>query len=462
MRQSEWLNSTPLRVALMYTALSLLTFLVAGAVAYQFMKWELQREQDRSISQMFSVIASSYEGGRSDFLDTLNAYVRATPGHARLFRVTSRQGREFAGNFTPVSTLQPGWSTLVGRDLGLEPDGYYRLYTGRVHGVDLTVGASGQQIDDLESLAINGYAWAFVFVALVTFGGGGVLASRLQRRLDAIHSTMDRVASGDLYARVPITGRNDDIDSLAVKLNKALERLATNVEGVRQVSVDIAHDLKTPLGRLKIRLMKAKDLQQKGLPLGDIIDLAVEQVDQINAIFEALLRITRIESGARKARFDSVDLNEICATLLDIYEDVATDSEMVLTYKKPDIRKARIRGDRDLLIQMLSNLIENSIRHCPAGARIEIGLSEVSGDFLLSVQDNGPGIPEQERERVLRRFYRLELSRTMPGSGLGLSLVKAIADLHEARVKLEDSHPGLRVSVTFPYKLSQTSASTAK
>lgn len=461
MRPNEWLNSTPLRVALMYAALSLLAFLVAGAVAYQFMKWELQREQDRSIREMFSVIANAYEGGRPDFMDTLNAYIRATPDHARLFLVFSDQGQQIAGNFTPAFVLRPGWNTLAGRDLGLEPDGYYRLYTGRVHGVDLTVGASGQQIDDLESLAINGYAWAFLFVALVTLGGGGVLASRVQRRLDAIHSTMDRVASGDLYARVPVSGR-DDIDRLAVKLNKALDRLATNVEGVRQVSVDIAHDLKTPLGRLKIRLMKANDLQQKGLPVGDQIDLAVDQVDHINAIFEALLRIARIESGARKARFDSVDLSEMCATLLDIYEDVATDAAMILTYKKTDISEAWIRGDRDLLVQMLSNLIENAIRHCPAGTHIEIGLSEVSGGFLLSVQDDGPGIPEPERESVLRRFYRLEKSRTMPGSGLGLSLVKAIADLHEARLKLEDSNPGLRVSVTFPYKLSQTSASTAK
>lgn len=451
MRPTDVWHSTALRAALLTAALSLLAFAAVGAVAYQFMQSELLREQDQALRETFTVFTRAYENGegRGDFIDTLRAYVRAAPQHRRLYRAqVADSGRLLAGNFTPRTPLPQGWSARSGTALGLETDTAYRLLTGRVHDVTLTVGVSQQSVDTLESLALQGFSSALLVLALIAFGGGGWLGVRAQRRLDAIGRTMDRVAAGDLSARVPERGRGDDIDRLAIQLNQALGRLQATVEGIRQVSVDIAHDLKTPLGRLKIRLLDAQESQARGEDAGVALAAALTQADHLNAVFEALLRIARLESGARQARFDCVDLNEVLSFAHEIYAEVAVDAGMSLTLNT-SAAQADVRGDRELLVQLVANLIENTLRHCPAGTRIELGIAAEGEALTLTVRDDGPGIPAAERERVLRRFYRLDKSRSRPGSGLGLSLVKAIAGFHGAELKLDDARPGLRVSMRF-------------
>ncbi|APZ42405.1 sensor histidine kinase [Acidihalobacter ferrooxydans] len=451
MRPTEIWRSTALRAALLTAALSLLAFVLVGAVAFGLMQRELLHEQDQALRETFAVFANAYEheDGRRDFTDTLRAYMRAAPHRQRLFRARSAQGRVLAGNFTPQHALSDGWLSVPGTALGLNTDTHYRLLTGRVHDLTLTVGASQHSIDALETFASQGFALALLFLALIALGGGGWLGVRAQRRLDAIGRTMDRVAAGDLAARVPRSGRGDDIDRLAAQLNQALDRLQATVEGIRQVSVDIAHDLKTPLGRLKIRLLDAQERQARGEKTVEALDAALAQADQLNTTFEALLRIARLEGGAREARFACVDLHEVAATLHEIYAEVAADGGMTLETAYRATQAASVRGDRELLVQLGANLIENALRHCPAGTRIELAVETEGDGVALVVRDDGPGIPAAERERVLRRFYRLDKSRTRPGSGLGLSLVKAIAGFHGARLALEDARPGLRVSVLF-------------
>jgi signal transduction histidine kinase len=236
------------------------------------------------------------------------------------------------------------------------------------------------------------------------------------------------------------------MDQLAVNLNAMLDRIQALMESLKRVSDDIAHDLRTPLSRLRHRLEAARG---RTGPEGDaVIEQSLAEVDAILETFSALLRISQIEAGARRAAFAEVSLERILSTLSEAYAPVAEDRGQRLKTVRTAVPP--ILGDRELLTQMVANLIENSIRHCPPGVEITVALALENGAPLLSIADTGPGIPARERENVLRRFYRLESSRTTPGSGLGLALVKAVADLHGASIELADNSPGLRVTVRFP------------
>jgi signal transduction histidine kinase len=233
-------------------------------------------------------------------------------------------------------------------------------------------------------------------------------------------------------------------------MNRALDRLSGLVEGMRQVSTDIAHDLKTPLNRLKMTVEQAIQQSESGQETLALLLEARAEADHINATFEALLRVSQIEAGARKTRFKRVDLSAIVASVAEIYGDVAIDNGQSIQFDPSSSPSQWVQGDPELLTQMFVNIVENAITHCPAGTVIAIGSSVDGNSPRAVVADNGPGIPPEERELVFRRLYRLDKSRTTPGSGLGLSLVKAIAELHGALVLLEDNQPGLTVVVQFP------------
>jgi signal transduction histidine kinase len=257
------------------------------------------------------------------------------------------------------------------------------------------------------------------------------------------------VSQGNLAVRVPLIGNGDDIDGVSGQINAALARLSALVEGMRQVSADIAHDLKTPLNRLDMILETATCAALNG---GDACaDLADARAEcrQINQTFEALLRIAQIEAGARKARFVDVGLDAIVGGIVEIYGEVAEDYGKSLSSKVAPGSGHVIHGDGELLTQMFANLVENCLRHTPARTEIELAVARRSDRIVASVNDNGPGIPIEERGKVFQRLYRLDKSRSTPGSGLGLSLVRAIADLHEATIELEDRHPGLGVVISF-------------
>jgi signal transduction histidine kinase len=261
---------------------------------------------------------------------------------------------------------------------------------------------------------------------------------------------MDDVSNGRLDARIPLLGNGDDIDGVSAQVNAALERLAALVDGMRQVSADIAHELKTPLNRLQMILEAAADKTARGEAVAGELAEAREESLQINETFDALLRIAQIEAGARKARFVELDLNGVVESIGEIYADVADDDGKSLSSAPLQGAPCLVHGDRDLLTQLFANLVENALRHCPEGTTIRLSVKRQADRILAEVADNGPGIPAQEREMVFQRLYRLDASRTTPGSGLGLSLVRAIADLHGATIALEDREPGLGVIVSFP------------
>ena len=450
MRRDSPLRSTSFRLAITVAALLFTAFLLSGGVAYRYVKSELLHWRDRQIMEMFRVLSETYNADKpEEFIDAVNAHVAATQSHDSVFLLQGPNGGVLASNVRQIRS-NSGWSELPGAELGIDVDFPYRLYEGKVGDYRLVVGLSGGVIDELEEIMLASLFWSSIVVIALAVGGGAALGMRAQQRVNAVRETMESVAQGKLDARIPLIGNGDDIDRLSEDVNGALERLSTMVEGMRQVSADIAHDLRTPLNRLKILIDTASKKYERGVPVADELTAAFAECNRINEIFGALLRIAQIESGARRERFTNIDISAIFENVAQIYHDVAEDAGQTFLYTSVVSAPTTVHGDRELLTQLFVNLIENAIRHCPKGAKIECSLRVLSGSIVAAVADNGPGIPPNERENVLRRLYRLEKSRTTPGSGLGLSTAKAITDLHGARLTLEDNGPGLRISVEFP------------
>jgi signal transduction histidine kinase len=316
-------------------------------------------------------------------------------------------------------------------------------------GIYLFVGRDTSQISATRVRIIQAFAW-IEGVSIVLAGLGGIFFSvQFMRRIDAITRTCQSIVAGKFNDRIPLRGSGDELDTLSVAINNMLDRISTLLDNLRQVSSDVAHDLRTPLTHLRNRLEEAR---QKSVTTDDyaaVVSHAIDDTDHLLVIFSALLRISQIESGSRLAAFSTLSLTDILERIYEMYGPVAEDEHHVLLH---DIQKdVRIRGDGELLTQMFSNLIENAIRHTPSGTRILIRLAVSGNTVAASVEDNGPGIPLGEYDKVFRRFYRLTSSRSTPGYGLGLALVTAIANLHNAKIELGDNHPGLRCLISFDH-----------
>jgi signal transduction histidine kinase len=449
MRRGELARSTPFRLAITFGVLFLGAFILSGLVVYQLIKHEMYRQHDQTVRRIFLSLAGTYDDDRADFLDTVRNNIEATRHYHGIYLVVGSDGSKLVGNI-PLIDVPDGWSTLPAASVGIKSDLEYRIFAGPVRDTRLVVGESYRDVEGLENLTLGSLAWTSILVLALSLAGGTLIAARAERRLQTVRETMDRVARGDLAARIPLQGKSDDIAMLSNDINLALGRLQSNVEGMRQVSTDIAHDLKTPLNRLGISLEEARRKLARGRSADDDINAADAEVQQINNTFEALLRIAQIESGARRARFERVDLSKVIEEVAELFGGALEDAGMSVETSVP-AGPCTIEGDRQLLMQLFSNLVENALRHCPAGTDVRL-FATISGNAVISgVEDNGPGIPPHEREKVFQRLYRLERSRTSPGTGLGLSLVRAIVDIHDAHVTLEDASPGLLAKVTFPH-----------
>lgn len=255
----------------------------------------------------------------------------------------------------------------------------------------LAVGLADADQEALQNIVLGAFGWAGLVAGLATVAAGAILAARVQNRLSSAEAAVALVAHGDLSARLPVSGRGDDLDRISTAINVSLVRLEGSFEAMRQVSADIAHDLRTPLNRLRIRIENAATRLADGLPAQYDLTEAIAESDRINETFSALLRIAQIETGARRAQFTTFDLAALMRTMAEIYADVAADAGQAL---HPDIAgPAWVSGDRELLTQALANLIENAIRHCPPGTTITCAVQGAADRVTASVRDTGPGIP---------------------------------------------------------------------
>ncbi|MFS8050845.1 ATP-binding protein [Rhizobium sp. BR 314] len=450
MYRARLLRSTPFRLALSFGLFFIVALLVAGTIAYGLMERELARAIDRSVGDTYSVVASTYSSNDlEDLIAAVDTYSALKSAGDQAFLLLNRRGERLAGNIR-TAQIKPGLSTMAAADLGLSGEDPIRVMAGSVDGNLLFVGQSYRETDAIEHIVLASFLWASGLIVAVAIVGGALLARRATRRLESIERTMIKVSGGNLACRIPVRGNGDDIDVVSTHMNQALGRLSGLVESMRQVSADIAHDLKTPLNRLRMTIEQALQQQGQTETVESLLLDAREECDRIDATFGALLRISQIEAGAGKGRFKPLDLREAMSSVAEIYEHVAEDNAQKLELNLQAPAPAAIQGDHELLTQLFVNLIENAITHCPAGTKMVMTLAATEQSYLACISDNGPGIPEQERELVFRRLYRLDKSRTTPGNGLGLSLVKAIADLHSAAITLEDGGPGLRICLSFP------------
>jgi signal transduction histidine kinase len=310
----------------------------------------------------------------------------------------------------------------------------------------LVVGEGLDVLEDSREAMIDGFLTSLGLIVLLGLPCAAIIAWRFDRRLGRTLDALTAYASGELSRRLPVAGTGDELDRMAFAVNAVLDRMSVLMETTRQVTTDVAHDLKTPMTRLRHRLAEAEGASPAEVT--DVIRAAAAEAEQIIGTFDALLRLSEIEAGARRARFDRVDLSDVLETVADAY---GPDAEQAAHRFETRIgRELKVQGDRELLIQAFANLVENAIRHAGKGATIRLAAMARGASIEAIVSDTGPGVPETERPRVLRRFGRLEASRSTPGIGLGLTLVNAIAELHNARLELADNRPGLRVLISFP------------
>jgi signal transduction histidine kinase len=253
--------------------------------------------------------------------------------------------------------------------------------------------------------------------------------------------------AGDLTQRLPLTSAGDEIDSLSDNLNRMLERTERLMKGMRTVTDSIAHDLRTPLNRLRNRLEGVVNRQDSQPETQTEIEAAVGETDTLISTFNALLLIAEAEAGVVREAMGRVDLPAVVDGIAELYAPVAEEKNITLDVAPSGA--ARIEGNRSLISQALANLIDNAIKYTPEGGKVRVAVTDTAGGIALSVADNGPGIPAADRPRVLERFVRLDGSRNAPGTGLGLSLVAAVARLHDARFELTDNAPGLKATLIF-------------
>lgn len=451
------LRTTPFRLALLYLGLFVISVGVILAVVYRSTAGFLEEEIGATIALEVSGLQDQYRNaGLRGLVDSVRE--RSAVGHTNsIYLLTTPGGVILAGNLSgwPDATPGPGgWTHFKISDYGgvnnrpstamavsfILP-GQFRLLVGR----DMS------ELDQLRGRMAVSLRWVFLVTVVLGLGGGLLLARGAMRRIEAINRTTHRIMAGDLSGRVPRGGGGDEIDRLAGNLNAMLDQIERLMTGMRQVTESVAHDLRTPLSRLRARVELAliRETDDPEVYRAVLQDTILE-ADRLLATFTALLSIAEAESGANRKALEPVRLAEVVRLAADLYEPVAEEKGLTLTI---DIRaEPTVRGNEQLLAQAVSNLLDNAIKYTPEGGRIALSL-EGGGPgqaARITVADNGPGIPPDMREKVLERFVRLDTARASPGNGLGLSLVDAVARLHGASLRLEDNEPGLRVGILFP------------
>lgn len=435
-------RSFSLRLAALYAGAFALAVIVLGVVTLLATREALRRQFDARIGAEAAGLAQEFRTeGLSSVVQAVEERDRS-PG-ALDYGLQGARGEPVAGKLAQARTPL-GWSSLGKPQQNGEAESIRVLTTVLPDGHRLVVGNIDEQSEELQHTVLASFAWAFAGVVALGVIGGYGLGRDVHRRLATMTAAAEAIIDGDLAHRIPEQGSNDDLDRVAAAFNRMLDRIASLMTSLRQVSDDIAHDLRTPLTRLRQKLEASLALETPAAR-AEAVSSALDDVDAILETFAGLLRIAQIEGGARRAAFQTVDMAALAGTVVEAFAPSAEDAGQSLGLKADG--PLMVEGDPELLTQMLVNLVDNALRHAGPKAKVEVGAQRRGADVIVTVSDNGPGVPESERGRVFDRFYRLEQNRSSPGSGLGLALVAAIARLHGARVSLADAGPGLQVRV---------------
>jgi signal transduction histidine kinase len=439
-------------------ALYFLVFAVSVLGVLLFVYWTsadfVERQTEATLEAEITGLAEQYaQRGLSGLVQIVAARSAGDRGDGMVYLVTDPDGRPLAGDiaswpagvpahagrlsFTTAARVKERIETHPAQGASFIIPGGYRLLVGR----DISDGTA------FRNRVKTTLLWAGLVALGVGLLGGTAMSRNLLRRVELVNRTSERVMAGNLSDRVPLDGTSDEFDQLAANLNRMLDQIERLMTAMREVTDDVAHDLKTPLSRMRVRLELALRAPADGSAQTEAIRSAIDEADRLLGTFNALLSIAELESGMRRDENEALDLSEVARWAAELYEPVAEEKGFLLSLAtEPGVR---IRGSRHLLSQALANLLDNALKYA-GGGEIQIRVLGGEGRAALEVTDRGQGIPEADRGTVFDRFVRLQRSRSTPGNGLGLSLVRAVMRRHRGTVELSDNRPGLRVRLEFP------------
>ena len=435
------------------TLIYVLVFGLSVVALFSFIYWStigfMERQTDAVIQAEIQGLAEQYERrGLAGLVDVIGDRVRRDPEDRSAYLLVDSNLRPLAGNvsYWPRAFNQQGeWVNFVIAATDEEQVPVRAQVLGVGPGFRLLVGREIRELEQIDQLLRQTAIWGLGLTVGLALAGGLLMGVSAQRRVSQLNRTTRRIIAGDLSQRVPVRGGRDEHEELATNVNAMLDQIESLLSGVRHVGDSIAHDLRGPLTRLRTRL---EALAYEREPNRQSIEQCLAQADGLLETFNALLRIARVESGAYRSAFAEVDLSRILRDACELYQAAAEERGIALRLNcAPD---AKAFGDRELLAQALSNLLDNAVKYTPADGHIDVHLSHVDKRISVSVADTGPGIAETDRERVLARFARLDQARSKPGNGLGLALVRAVADQHDGQLTLTDNAPGLIVTLELP------------
>ncbi len=454
---AEVLRSSAFRIAGAYSILFVASLIASLSIIYLKAADELRGDLREKIeAETVRLLAIHRTNGTAGLAGAIE---RCFPC-AFFYRLEDNAGKRLAGGLE-TATQAFGWYEVGVYDSPEERlDGdattVQVLGTALVGGATLAVGASYEGIDDLREVISFASIWVVGLTALLALAGGLIIYRTSMRRVDMITRSSQAIMTGNLRHRLPLNGTGDELDRLSASINQMLERIEQLMAGMKQVTSSIAHDLRTPLGRLRQMLELAREEKRTDKACQAVFERAIAEMNSILETFDALLQIGKIEAGAAAQRFAKVNLSEMVAGLSESYRPVIEDNAQLL---ETSIETGVVViGDRTLLIQMLVNLLGNAIHHCGPGTEISLNLSRNAEAARLTVADTGSGVPPEELPKIVQPFYRLEKSRPSNGSGLGLALVNAIAHLHGIHLELSDNAPGLKATLTFPNTRAESSS----
>lgn len=441
----SWRRSAAYRIAFANFLVFAIGLALLGLVVFGAMHFAFTGQLDAMVSDEAQTLVDEYRSGGLGELKEAIAVREASHSPTRLlYAVFAPDGRRIAGTLVAKRPAL-GVHDITFIDSSEGPD------SARGIGVDLSprerllVAADREWVERIDRTVISVFAIAFLAACILAFAGAMLFGSYLRRRLNSISGTAKVIIAGDIRERMPLSGRGDEFDQLAGTLNRMLDRIEGLLDNLRQVSSDLAHDLRTPLSRLRTQLERSRQMPDDPAAA---VEAAIAQLDQVLSLFGAILRIAEVEAGETRRYFASVDLSALTNELAESYAPALQDQGRTLLWSiEPGMR---VLGDRELLAQAAINLIENAQRHTPDGTVVRLTLVR-AGDFVcLQVVDNGLGVATADLPKIVKRFARLETSRNTAGYGLGLNLVSAVARLHGGRLVLKNNAPGLSATIELP------------
>ncbi len=455
MFQAGLLRSQIFRLALVYLCFFSIAVLVLVGAIFWITSSVVSEQIDSTIDAEIRGLAEQFsQRGTPGLIAAIQRRSSAADRTRGLYLLTDPRGQPLAGNLSrwpDEAADAEGWLTFR-LEFPEAEGGGVNFGRARVFdlpsGLRLLVGHDVRERDRLAGLIREIMAWSLLAILGLSLLGGLLMSRALLARIEAINRTSRDIMAGDLTRRVPVSGRGDEFDQLAQNLNAMLDQIARLMEGLRQVSDNIAHDLRSPLARLRggLELALIEEPQSEGYR--QAITRAIEEADGLLKTFTALLRIAQAEARATRDRFTNLDLQDLVADVAELYAPLG--EEQGIEIKLGLLEPMTLQGDRDLLFQALVNLIDNAIKFSSKEGQIGVSLTREGETAVICVADRGPGIPADKRKEVLQRFVRLEQSRSTAGSGLGLSLVQAVAQLHDGALVLSNNEPGLRACLKIP------------